>query len=105
MCDLSNFDDGMIVGARHGGSNISVTAALLKFSHSAVHRERCGKQKHSGSGSFMGRNLVNEKVQQRMSRLLQTNRKATHSQITAVYNINVLKGISERKIMKTHCLV
>jgi hypothetical protein len=34
--DLSNFDGGMIVGARGAGSSVSETAGLLGFSHTAV---------------------------------------------------------------------
>ena len=35
-CDLSDFDCGMIVGARQSGLSISVTADLLGFSHTTV---------------------------------------------------------------------
>ena len=35
-CDRSDFDHGMIVGARQGGLSISETADLLGFSHTIV---------------------------------------------------------------------
>ena len=37
-CDLSNFDCGMIVGARQGGLSISETSDLLGFSRTTVSR-------------------------------------------------------------------
>ena len=46
-CDLSDFDHGMIVGARQGGLSITETADLLGFSHRTVARvcrEWCKKQ-------------------------------------------------------------
>ena len=47
--DLSDFDLGMIVGARQGGLSISETADLLGFSHITVSRvckEWHEKKKH-----------------------------------------------------------
>ena len=35
-CDLSDFDHGMIVGARQAGLRISETADLLGFSHTTI---------------------------------------------------------------------
>ena len=43
-CDRSDFDCGMIVGARQGGLSISETADLIV---SRVWREWCEKQKSS----------------------------------------------------------
>ena len=37
-CDLSDFDHGMIVGAKQNGLSISETADLLGFSHTTVSR-------------------------------------------------------------------
>ena len=37
-CDLTDFDRGMIVGARQGGLSISETADLLGFTHTTVSR-------------------------------------------------------------------
>ena len=49
-CDLSEFDRGMIVGARQGDLSISETAILLRFSCTTVSRvcrEWCEKLKTS----------------------------------------------------------
>ena len=71
-CDLSDFDRGMIVGARQGGLSISETADLLEFSHttvSSVCREWCRKQKTSSEQQFCGQKCVlNEKGQRRRAR-------------------------------------
>lgn len=37
-CDLSDFDCGMIVGARRIGLSVSVTADLPGFSHTTISR-------------------------------------------------------------------
>ena len=64
-CDLSNFDCGMIIGARQGGLSISETADLLGFSCTKVTRvcrEWCEKPKPSSEQQFCRQKcLVNER--------------------------------------------
>ena len=98
-CDLSDFDHGMIVGARQGGLSISETADLLGFSRTTVSRvcrEWCEKKKHPVSSSSAGQKcLVNERGQRRRARLVKADRKVTVMQITTHYNSGMQKSISE----------
>lgn len=78
---LSDFERGMVVGARRAGLSISVTADLLEFSRttiSRVYRERSEKEKIPSEQQFSGRkHIVDGKGQRRMTRLVQANRKTT----------------------------
>ncbi len=59
--DLSDFERGMVVGARQAGLSISETADLLGFSHatiSRVYRELSEKEKISSEWQFSGRNCL-----------------------------------------------
>ncbi len=61
--DLSDFEHGMVVGARRAGLSISKTADLLVFSCTAisrVYREWCGvkKRKYPVSGSCVDENAL-----------------------------------------------
>ena len=104
-CDLSDFDRGMIVGARQGGLSISETADLLGFSRTTVSRvcrEWCEKQKTSSEQQFCGQqNLVNERGQRRRARLVEADRKVTVMQITMHYNSGMQKSNSEHTMCQT----
>ncbi len=59
--DLSDFERGMVVGARRAGLSISRSADLLGFSHvtiSRVYREGPKKRKYSLSGSCVDKNAL-----------------------------------------------
>ena len=60
-CDPSDFDHGMMAGARQGGLSISETADLLGFSHTSHYEfaENVAKnKKHPVSSSSAGKNML-----------------------------------------------
>jgi len=56
--DLSNFERGMVDGARQAGLSISQSAQLLGFSISRVYKEWYEKGKHPVCGSPVGENAL-----------------------------------------------
>uniref|UniRef100_A0AAR2K5Q1 Transposase Tc1-like domain-containing protein n=1 Tax=Pygocentrus nattereri TaxID=42514 RepID=A0AAR2K5Q1_PYGNA len=82
--DLSDFERGMVVGARRAG---------LKWSK---------KEKISSEQQLCGRKcLVDVRGQRRMGRLVQDGRKATVTQITTCYNQGMQNTISECTTCRT----
>ncbi len=106
--DLSDFERGMVVGARRVGLSISKTADLLGFSHTTififteVYREWSEKKKISSERQLCGRKcLIDVRGQRRMGRLVRDDRKATVTQITTRYNQGMQNTISERTTRRT----
>ena len=105
-CDLSDFDRGMIVGARRGGLSISETADVLGFSHTTVSLEfvenGVKNKKKLSEQKFCRQNcVVIETGQRRRARLVKADRKVKVTQITTHYYSGMQKSISEHTMCQT----
>uniref|UniRef100_A0A8C9SXX1 Uncharacterized protein n=1 Tax=Scleropages formosus TaxID=113540 RepID=A0A8C9SXX1_SCLFO len=92
---LSDFHCGMIFGARQAGFSVSVTAYFLGFSCTTISRvysEWCKKQKTASEWQFCRwKHLVDERGQQRMTRLVRADRRAIVTQIMTLYKCGELR--------------
>ncbi len=86
--DLSDFERGMVVGARWAGLNISKTADLLGFSRttiSSVYREWSKKEKISSERKLCGLKCLDVRGHRIVGRLVRDDRNATVTLTTRYY--------------------
>ncbi len=102
--DLSDFERGMVVGARRAGLSISKTADLLELSHTTISRvyREWSKKKISSERQLCERKcLVDVRGLRRMGRLVRDDRNATVTQIPNHYNQRMQNTISEHTTRRT----
>ena len=96
---LSAFEWGMVVGARSTGLSMSRTANLLGFSHSRVSRvyqEWFTTQRTSSHRQDSCRKrVIDERGQRSLTRIVQSNRRATVSQLPVQYNNGAQRPIKD----------
>ncbi|XP_042913154.1 uncharacterized protein [Parasteatoda tepidariorum] len=103
--DVTEFQRGMIVGARCVGTSISKTAALVECSRAAVvnaYKEWTIKQKTRSQIQTCGRHRVlNARKERRLARVSQRNRRATGRQIASDLNQGATVKVSELTFRRT----
>ncbi len=103
--DLSDFECGMVVGARQAVLSISKTADLLGFSRSTisrVYRELSEKEKISSERQLCGRKcLVDVRGQRRICILVRDDRTETVTQNNPSLQPRYAEYISERTTLQT----
>ncbi|MBN3278646.1 TCB1 transposase, partial [Polyodon spathula] len=103
--DLSAFERGMVVGARCVGLSVSRTPTLLGISRSAVscvYQRWSTTQRTSNQRQASGQNwLIDGRGQRRLTRIVQSNRQATVSQLTVQYSIGAKRPIKECTTRRT----
>lgn len=103
--DLSDFDKGQIVMARRLGQSLSETAALVGCSRSAVVSTY---QKWSKEGKAVNRRqghgrprLIDARGEQKLARVVRSNRRATVAQIAEKVNAGSDRKVSEYTVHRS----
>ena len=103
--DLSDFERGVIVGAREMGHSISEVAMKFGFSRTTISRVYSEYRKYgktSNYGHRCGREkTLKERDQRRLSRILKQDRRATLPQIAADLNCGASTSVSVRTVQRT----
>ncbi|GBM52100.1 hypothetical protein AVEN_131116-1 [Araneus ventricosus] len=102
--DLSEFERGVIVGAREMGHSICEVAMKFGFSRttiSRVYREYRESGKTSNLRHSCGRRkIVQERNQRRLTRIIKRDRRATLPQMAADFNAGPSTSVSVRTIQR-----
>ncbi|GBO14169.1 hypothetical protein AVEN_132745-1 [Araneus ventricosus] len=101
---LSEFERGVMVGAREMGHSISEVAKKFGFSHttiSRVYREYRESGKTSNLRHRCGRKKnMQERDQRRLTRIIKRDRRATFPQIAADFNAGSSTSVNVRTIQR-----
>ncbi|GBN91177.1 hypothetical protein AVEN_149591-1 [Araneus ventricosus] len=103
--DLSDVQNGMIIGFRTKGGSISETANFVNCSRAAVEKVyrawQCGTIQNQWRGTCGAPRTVDDRGKRRLRRCVRANRHATVEQLTAQMNQGATKSMSSTTIQRT----
>ncbi|XP_071043049.1 uncharacterized protein [Parasteatoda tepidariorum] len=106
--DLSDVQEGMIIGFRAKGGSISETANFVNCSRAAVvkvyHAWQNGITQNQRRGTCGAPRTIDDRGERRLRRCVRVNRRATVEQLSAQMNQGATKSVStttvQRKLLR-----
>ncbi|GFX94682.1 HTH_Tnp_Tc3_2 domain-containing protein [Trichonephila clavipes] len=93
--DLSEFERGVLIGAREMEYSITEIAMKFRFSHTTISRVYREYQVYDIAG---GRKKIIQKRDQLLTKIIKYDRRATFPQITTDFNAGTSRNVTVRTI-------